>query len=138
MAICHRRCDGKRVLARRPEQWRDLHPGVRWPGEVAEFVRLLDCVGRHCTCHTAQECGAHQLLEAQRTLDHLVYARSVSQHFVEAEWNVEAEHVDAAHAASRPSASRRPGGKVALVAGAFAALAVLMSIGGAWQAGAHP
>src|SRR5262245_45151622 len=99
----HSSCDGKGVLARRPEQWRDVHPGVRWPGDVAEFMRLLDCVGRHCTCQTARECGAHQLLGAQRTLDHLVYARSVRQQFVDSEWNVGDD-------------GPRPGGKVALVA----------------------
>jgi hypothetical protein len=108
-----------------------LHPGVRWPGEVAEFIRLLDCVGRHCTCHAAQECGAHQLLGAQRTLDHLMYARGVRQRFVDSEWKV-GEDV------SRPVRSHRPSGKVALVAGALAALAVLMSLGGAWQASSHP
>jgi hypothetical protein len=117
-----------------------LHPGVRWPGEVAEFIRLLDCVGRHCTCRTSQECGAHQLLGAQRTVDNLVYARDVRQHFVDAEWTVDDEPIrtDTPHAVSRPAKSRRSSGKVALVAGAFAALALLMGLGGAWQASSHP
>ncbi len=129
------------VLTRRPQQWLDLQPGVTWPGEVDEFVRLLDCVGRHCTCHTARECGAHQLLGTQRTLDHLVYARGARQHFVDAEWSVEAPSHSAMPHLTAPAARTRRrmgGGKITLVAGAFAALAALMSLGGAWQASATP
>jgi hypothetical protein len=129
-------CDRECVLARRSEQWREVHPGVRWRGEVAEFVRLLDCVGRHCTCHTSRGCGAHQWLGAQRALDHLLYARGMREQFIDAEWNVgEAGHAGRPRDARRAARPRRlPDGKVALVVGAFAALALLMSFGWAWQA----
>lgn len=76
--------------------WADLADGAVWPGSVDEFVRLLDCVGAHCTCqqpeHLARgvhSCPAHQLLFNQRALDHLVFGHRVRSKLIASEFLVE-------------------------------------------------
>jgi hypothetical protein len=129
------------------QQWADLSPGVTWHGDLDDFVRLVSCVGMHCTCrapaHLPGErgaCGAHELLSEQHTLDHLVFARGMRQHFLAAEWS--SEPVD-----SRPlrsvggtlcdgrNARRRPPREATLklVAVSLAALLVLCGIGSVAQ-----
>jgi len=97
-------------------------------------VRLLGCVGKHCTCQTLPECGPHELLRDQSTLDHLVYLRSARAHLVDAEWNVaEPPFPQALPAFTGVGRVKRGLPKRALVAVAFAALVGLMSAGGAWH-----
>jgi hypothetical protein len=76
------------------QHWADLGADASWPGTVDDFVRLLSCVGAHCTCQDpehqtlgARSCPAHQLLLDQRTLDHLAFARSLHDKLIASEWS---------------------------------------------------
>lgn len=78
----------------RCQHWADLGTDIGWPGTVDDFVRLLWCVGAHCTCQESDQqgqgvrsCPAHQLLLDQRVLDHLVFARSLRDKFIASEWS---------------------------------------------------
>ena len=57
----------------------------RWHGTLEEGRALIDAVRRSCDCMRAESmhgpppaCGAHQLLEDQRTLDRLLFARRIA------------------------------------------------------------
>jgi|SRR5579871_3959714 len=75
------------------QHWADLGADASWSGTVDDFVRLLSCVGAHCTCTEsvartgARLCPAHQLLLDQRTLDHLIFARSLRDRLIASEWS---------------------------------------------------
>jgi hypothetical protein len=88
----------------------ELADDAVWPGSVDEFVRLLYCIGAHCTCQEqprgAISCPAHQLLFDQRALDHLVFGRRMRDKLVASEFQLQPDSATTVCPPSTPLWSR--------------------------------
>lgn len=67
---------------------------VVWNGPHAELVRLAVAIDNYCDCPKAADgtvsrtCAAHQLLNDQRTMDHLAFVATVREHYLRGEWTI--------------------------------------------------
>jgi hypothetical protein len=67
----------------------ELSTHVVWHGHTQDLPRLVQSADAYCTCHdVSSQCGAHQILRDQHTLDHLAFARSVLNRLIEEEWRL--------------------------------------------------
>jgi hypothetical protein len=59
-----------------------------WSGTARETAALAAAVARHCSCGQADEadCGAHQLLRSQRSVNRLLCYRRIAGRLREEEW----------------------------------------------------
>lgn len=55
-----------------------------WNGSSDEAIRLVDAIGRNCSCIPLKKrCSAHDLMLSQHTLDHLLWLRWMHLHLRE-------------------------------------------------------
>ncbi len=76
---------------------------IVWRGTQAEAAELLAALNRFCSCDDLADepvpgiCPCHLLLEDQRSLDLLLYARRISTRFVAEEFGLTQSAAPAAH-----------------------------------------
>ncbi len=67
---------------------------ITWRGTQTEAAELLSALNHHCQCQESSDgldvvlCEAHLLLEDQRALDRLLFARRIAARFTSEEFGV--------------------------------------------------
>lgn len=61
-----------------------------WRGSEADLEALQSAVKRNCTCVPAEfTCAAHEMLDDQLAIDHLVFVAKVRRSYLKAEFVLE-------------------------------------------------
>ncbi len=67
---------------------------ITWRGTQTEAAELLSALNRHCNCEESTNgmsvsmCATHLLLDDQRALDRLLFARRIASRFLAEEFGV--------------------------------------------------
>jgi hypothetical protein len=58
-----------------------------WHGTVEDFARLHEAVRKNCSCQLDRNtCSGHRMLDEQRIMDHLSFARAQRDRYIAEEF----------------------------------------------------